>query len=106
MFLPYEINPMDKKTFTIGILSLMALILFVANLLAPLPRASANFAIKDRDYTAVTALIQSNDEGLYVVDNRTGKMLLFAYNPNIKSLELRDMKDVMDAFVTPDKKGK
>jgi hypothetical protein len=98
---------MDKKTFAIGVLSLTAVILFVANLIAPLPQASANFVVKDRDYTAVTAVLTPNDEGIYITDNRSGKMVLFSFNPNTKSLQIRDIKDIMDAFATaPEKKGK
>jgi hypothetical protein len=89
---------MDKKTFTIGILSLTALMLLVANLLMP-PRASANFVVKDRDYQAVTAAIAPNDEGLYVLDTRSGTMALFAYDPGAKSLVLRDVQPIMNAFM-------
>jgi hypothetical protein len=88
---------MDKRSFTIGILSLTAVLLFVAILIMP-PRASANFAIKDRDYQAVTALINTNDEALYVLDNRSGQMACFSYSPAQRSLVLKGMRPVMDAF--------
>ena len=88
---------MDKKTFTIGVLSLSAVILFVANLLMP-PRAAANFTVKDRDYQMITAQIAANDEGLYVLDSRSGNMVLFTYNPNTKTLVPKDMKPIMNAF--------
>ena len=89
---------MDKKTYTIGILSLTAVILFVANLLVPPPHALADFAIKDRDYQAVSARLQANDEGLYVLDNRSGNMAMFAYDPTTKTLAVRDVRPVMAAF--------
>lgn len=88
---------MDKKSFTIGMLSLTAVLLFIAILIMP-PRASANFAIKDRDYQAVTAAIGANDEALYILDNRSGLMACFSYNPNQKTLQLQDLKPVMNAF--------
>lgn len=88
---------MEKKSFTIGILSLTAVLLFIAILIMP-PRASANFAIKDRDYQAVTATINANDEALYILDNRSGLMACFSYNPNQKALLLRDLKPVTNAF--------
>lgn len=88
---------MDKKTFSIGILSLTAVLLFVAILIMP-PRASANFAVKDRDYQAVTAAIQANDEALYILDNRSGLMACFSYNPQQRALVLRDLKPIMNAF--------
>lgn len=89
---------MDKKTFTLGILSLTAVLLFIANLIIPPRQAAANFVVKDRDYQAVTALIQANDEALYVLDNRSGMMACFSYNPSQKALALRDLKPIMNAF--------
>lgn len=91
---------MDKKTFTVGILSLTAVLLFVANLIIPPRQAEANFAVKDRDFQAVTALIQPNDEALYVLDSRSGQMACFAYNPGQRSLVLKAVKPIMDAFPT------
>lgn len=88
---------MDKKTFTIGLLSLTAVLLFIAMLIMP-PRASANFAIKDRDYQAVTATLSANDEALYILDNRSGLMACFSYNPNQKALQLKDLKSITNAF--------
>jgi hypothetical protein len=89
---------MDKKTFTLGILSLTAVLLFVANVIIPPREASANFAVKDRDYQVVTAAIQANDEALYILDNRSGMMACFSYNPGQKALTLRDLKPITNAF--------
>jgi hypothetical protein len=91
---------MDKKTFTLGILSLTAVMLFVANLIIPPRQAQANFSVKDRNYQAVTAAIQANDEALYILDNRSGMMACFSYNPGQKALVLRDRKPIMSAFPT------
>jgi len=91
---------MDKKHFTIGILSLTAVILFVANLLVP-QRAAADFSIKDRDYSAVTASLQANDEGIYILDNRSGTMALFSYDPNARGLIVRSVAPVTAAFANP-----
>ena len=91
---------MDKKTFTLGVLSLTAVLLFVANLVIPPRQAAANFVVKDRDYQAVTAAINAGDEALYVLDSRSGLMACFSYNPGQKSLQLRDLKPVMNAFPT------
>jgi hypothetical protein len=89
---------MDKKLFIIGILSLTAVVLFVANLVMP-TRAIADEVVKDRDWQVVTAHVQQNDEGLYILDNRSGMMAVFIYDPNAKSLVIRDRKPIMDAFV-------
>ena len=88
---------MTKQNYLMGLLSLTALLLFIANLLMP-PRAMANFAVKDRDYQAVTAMLAANDEGVYILDNRSGEMALFSYDPMSKALALRDRKPIMDAF--------
>ncbi|HEX4125898.1 MAG TPA: hypothetical protein VHY37_14320 [Tepidisphaeraceae bacterium] len=71
---------MNKKTFTIGVLSITAAILLAANLLAP-RRAMADFAIKERVYTAVTAHVASGGDALYVTDNFTGNMGVFIFTP-------------------------
>jgi len=76
---------LDKKTFTIGVLCLSAVILFVANLIQP-PRAEAQMSIKDRDYQAVTARVIKGGEALYLTDNRTGKMAVFVYDPNKRAV--------------------
>ena len=89
---------MDKKTFTIGILSVTALILFVANLIAPRTPAMGMNTIKDRDYTAVTGRTARAGEALYLTDNRTGMMAVVAFNPGRKRLEVIDVKAVANAF--------
>jgi hypothetical protein len=76
---------LDKKTFIIGVLSLSAVVLFVANLIQP-PRAEAQMSIKDRDYQAVTARVVKGGEALYLTDNRTGKMAVFIYDPNKRAV--------------------
>jgi hypothetical protein len=91
---------MDKKTFTIGVLSLTAVILFVANMLQP-RYAEAGFVVRDNEYTAVTARIANGGEALYVVDNRSGKMAVLNYNPNKKAVEpLTPGVDLTRAFKT------
>jgi hypothetical protein len=89
---------MQNQKFLIPLLSVTALALFIANLLMP-PRAAANFVVKDRDYQAVTATIAANDEALYILDNRSGQMAIFSYDPTRKSLVPRDVKPIMNAFV-------
>ncbi len=67
---------MDKKTFSIGVLSITATLLLIANLF-PMPTAQAITAIKDRDYTMATTRSQKGGEVLYVIDNRTGQVATF-----------------------------
>ena len=87
----------DKKTFAIGVLSLSSVVLVAANMLAPRGVSAAD-SIKDNDYQLQTARMQQGGEALYVTDNRSGNMAVFAYNPNRKALEVIAVRPVMDAF--------
>ncbi len=88
---------MDNKTYAIGILSLTALVLFIANCFAP-QAAVGQVSIKERDYSVVTARVQSGGDGLYIVDNATGLMAVFTYNTSTRSVEARAVRHVADAF--------
>lgn len=88
---------MDKKTFGIGILSLMAVVLMIANFM-PVQPASAGTVIKDRDYQLVTAKVQQGGEALYVLDNRTGLLAVFVWDPTSRSVRVRDVKPLTFAF--------
>ena len=88
---------MNKQTYTIGILSIAALILFVANLMMP-ASAHGGFVMKDRDYQLITARQQVGDEAIYVLDSRTGLMAVFNYDPGRKAIVLRQVRAVQDAF--------
>ena len=90
----------DKKTFTIGVLSVTALILLAANLMLPQP-AAGMVAVKDRDYTAVTGKTTKGGDALFLTDNRTGMMAVFVFDPNVRSLKALDVQPVSDAFTSP-----
>src|SRR5438034_4246913 len=87
----------DKKTFTIGVLSVTAVILLAANLMLPQPVAGM-VAVKDRDYTAVTGKTTKGGDALFLTDNRTGMMAVFVFDPNVRSLKALDVQPVSDAF--------
>ena len=87
---------MDNKTFGIGILSLMALVLTIAHFL-PLETAQAD-AIKDRDYTLVTAQLASGGAGLYITDSRTNMCAVFTWDTSRRTIVLRDVRTITDAF--------
>ena len=90
---------MDNKTFGIGILSLTALVLIVANCLVP-PKASAELSISGQGYSVVTAKVQNGGDGVYILDNRTGRFAVFTYDNNSRRLEPRTVRPLADAFVT------
>ena len=87
----------DKKTFTIGVLTLTAVVLLAANLMLPTP-AVAEVAVKDRDYTAVTGRTTKGGDALFLTDNRTGMMAVFVYDPNGRTLRALDVRSVSEAF--------
>ena len=88
---------LDKKTFTIGVLSLSAVVLTAANLLQPRV-ADAAFVVKDQDYTAVTARINKGGEALYILDNKTGNIVALNFEPGKGIVPLGTPKPLMDAF--------
>ncbi|QOV90310.1 hypothetical protein [Humisphaera borealis] len=89
---------MDKKLFTIGVLSVSAVVLFAANLLQP-RTAQAGLVVKDNDFTAVTARTAQGGEALYILDNRTGNMVVMNYDPNRRAVvPMTAPRSIMDAF--------
>lgn len=88
---------MDKKTFSIGVLSITATILFAAQFF-PTRSAEASTTASGNQYQMVTARVQQGGEGLYIVDNRTGQMGVFTWDSNARRVALRDVRSVSDAF--------
>jgi hypothetical protein len=88
---------MQKKNFAIGLLSLSGVVLMLANYFAPQP-AQALMSIKDRDYSMVTARTQNGGDSLYVLDNRSGRVAVFAYDPARKTLVPRVVGEMSAAF--------
>jgi hypothetical protein len=87
----------DKKTFTIGVLCVTAIVLLAANLMLPQP-AAAEVAVKDRDYTAVTGRTTKGGDALFLTNNQTGVMAVFVFDPNARSLRALDVRKVSEAF--------
>ncbi|HZN68441.1 MAG TPA: hypothetical protein VFB66_24360 [Tepidisphaeraceae bacterium] len=87
----------DKKALAVGVLSLGALGLIVANLMLA-QTVQAEVAVKDRDYIAVTGKTPKGGDALYLTDNRTGVMAVFQFNPNQRSLQAIAVRPVSDAF--------
>jgi hypothetical protein len=88
---------LDKKTFIIGVLSLSAVILLAANILAP-RTVVATDSIQDNDYSLVTAKALQGGEALYVTDRQSGMMAVFVYDPNRRALVNKDVLPVQSAF--------
>ena len=87
----------DNKTFAIGVLTVTAAILMVAVVNKPREVQAAE-VVRGRDYSCVTARLAQGDDGLYVVDGKTGMMAVFVYDPGRKQIVPKAIKPVTDAF--------
>ena len=88
---------LDKKTFILGILSLSALVLIVANILAP-RYAGAGETTQNPDFSLSTGRVQTGGEALYVTDNRSGVMMAYVYNSTARTLQVVARRPVQDSF--------
>ena len=89
---------LDKKIFAIGVLSLSAVILLVANLLSPRSASATYETTHDNDYSMVTALSVGGGDAVYVTDKRSGKMAIFVFDPARKTLVPKAVLPVQNAF--------
>ena len=87
---------MDRKLILICVLTVSAVAMMIANFVTPAARADT--AVNSHDYQAVTARVSGGGEGLYIVDNRTGLILVLTYDPNSRSLVPRAARPVSDVF--------
>jgi len=90
-------NMNNRKNLSVGVLSITAVILFIAQFI-PIQPALALESIKDRDYTLVTANSNQGGDSIYVTENRTGQMAVFSWDPGRRALALRGTGALTDAF--------
>jgi hypothetical protein len=89
---------MNKETFGIGILSLTALVLFIAVYFSSPVTVLAGDAVQSHDFQMVTARISTGSEGLYILDNRTGVITVFTYDVNAKRMVPRASRPMAEMF--------
>jgi hypothetical protein len=89
---------MDKTTYTIGVLAIIAALLILANVIVQPPQAQAAEVASMRDWSMITARFQQGGEILYVVDNRSGLMAVFQWDNVRKGMVLKDAGHISDAF--------
>jgi hypothetical protein len=87
---------MDHKTYGIGILTLTAIALLIANLFAPRPVIGTE-AVSNDDMKCVTAKSAQGGDALYILDNNTGKLAVFTPNPR-GGMQIRTVVDVETGF--------
>ena len=90
---------MDKTTYTIGVLAIIAALLILANVVVQPPPAQAADVASMRDWSMITARFQQGGEILYVVDNRTGTMAVLQWDNAKRTMVLKDAGHVADAFI-------
>lgn len=89
---------MDTKNLSIATLFITAVILLAANLMVVQPSAVASAALKDRDYALVSGRSAQGGDSIYVIDNRSGAIALFAWDPSRRALVVKDVRPIAEAF--------
>ena len=92
---------MDKKTTSIVVLAFTAVLLVLVELAVRPTPANALMTIKDRDFAMVTARTQQNGDTLYIMDNRTGAIAVYSYDPASKDVRPRVFGDISTLFAVP-----
>lgn len=88
---------MDRKTFSIGILTITAVMLFIACLIPARP-ASAEFAVKDLSrFQLVTVSSQQGGDILYIIDPQ-GKIAVLGYDVTTKLMRPVAIGDLEKVF--------
>lgn len=88
---------MNQKTFTIGVLSVTALILSIAQFL-PVQPAMAQNTIRDRNYSLVTARASNGGDVVYVIRNNTGQIASFVWDTSKRALVVSSIRNMTDVF--------
>ena len=81
----------DKKTFWLGVLSIVAAVLLAAHAMQPsmmMPTARAAEAVHNEDFAMASAESPQGGEVLYVLDKRSGTLALFTWNSQARRPEL------------------
>ena len=89
---------MDRKTFAIGVLTVTAVLLFIAQFM-PVRPALAGDTVADRDYSMVTTRSVKGGEGLFVFQRRGGVVAVFAWDAVDRRIKLRAVRSVNDAIL-------
>lgn len=89
----------NNANLSIALLSVTALLLAAGHWFLP-ASARAEEVVKERDYQVVTARVQQGGDGVYILDNRTGLLAVFTYDPATRAVRPRQVRQVSDAFPT------
>jgi len=87
---------MKKQNVGISILSVSAVILFLACVFMPEP-AVGQVSVKERDYMMAT-YPAINGDAVYVADTRNGMFAVFIWDQQARSLQPMAVRKIDDAF--------
>jgi hypothetical protein len=87
---------MDRKGIMIGILTASAAVLAILNFTTPASRA--DFAVNSRGFQVATARLASGGDGVYVMDNGTGLIAVYTYEPQSGTLVPKAIRPAADLF--------
>jgi hypothetical protein len=86
---PSSSTPLDAKLFAIGVLSIIAGVLFVGFMLVTQQPAYA-IGMNDRsgDYILATQQLSTTSEGIVVVDSAAKRAIIYEFDYNNKALNI------------------
>jgi hypothetical protein len=87
---------MNSKSLTIGVLSVTAVLLFLAQFM-PLQRAEAQ-VWKDRDYSLVSTKSNRSGELVFVIDNRSGLVAALSWDNAARNFTVDGVGSITEAF--------
>jgi hypothetical protein len=90
---------MDKKTFTIGILTITALLLFLAQFMPLAQTAVASDSVRDRDWQIVSTSGTQGGDAIYIADARTGLVAVYTWDAGDHAIKLRAVKPIASAIL-------
>lgn len=88
---------MDRNTFTIGVLSITAVILLVGILvIGSMPAPAVAVGMNDRggDYLVVTSYVNTGTELVFVIDAATARMVAYTFDINARLIDMWDGVDL------------
>ncbi|HEY1686535.1 MAG TPA: hypothetical protein VGG19_17360 [Tepidisphaeraceae bacterium] len=92
---------MTKKNLTVVVLCGSALILAAVNLFFPPAPASAATTVIGKGYQVCTSLLADGSEGAFILNNQTGTITCFSYDPSTRRIVSRASVSVPDLFAVP-----
>jgi hypothetical protein len=87
---------MKNKELSIGILSITAVILFIAQFL-PVQRVQAEEALKGSNYSVATSRRQGGGETIYIID-RSGQLVILTWDAGGRRFTVAGMDNLTNVF--------